>query len=342
MAIDGREDGRKLTSGPGGYNEGSSADELLLRSRVRGDAFDRFQVTVGGTIYTGDGTTRPTGSYLATDGSVALGVQSVLASQSVADNHGPFVLTIDNSATFSGSSQTFRDPTAFIGWNHGRPETDSAALYIAMEQDYWTNTGFDGNWHHQCEFHVQYVGLTNNVRRVFSSSMNWTDDEVSTSILGDEFTVAKTDGTQVINWAQTGGLFFKLDTNIQKANAGLNVDATSGTAHLYLNYVAGQTARVHFQRAGVDIWQIPNTDGGSIQFYDVVNGVVPLTLVAGAAPTTGRIEHRVIDKWVDAGLFQTTVGSAGGASALPATPTKYLKILDSAGTTLIVPCYAAS
>ncbi len=37
-----------------------------------------------------------------------------------------------------------------------------------------------------------------------------------------------------------------------------------------------------------------------------------------------------------------TVGAAGGASALPATPTKYLKVVDSAGTTLVIPAYAAS
>jgi NAD kinase len=43
-----------------------------------------------------------------------------------------------------------------------------------------------------------------------------------------------------------------------------------------------------------------------------------------------------------AGTFQTTVGAAGGGSALPATPTKYLKIKDEAGTTFVVPCYAAA
>lgn len=47
-------------------------------------------------------------------------------------------------------------------------------------------------------------------------------------------------------------------------------------------------------------------------------------------------------KWTDAANQQTTVGAAGGASALPATPTKYLKVVDSAGTTLVVPAYAAS
>jgi len=47
-------------------------------------------------------------------------------------------------------------------------------------------------------------------------------------------------------------------------------------------------------------------------------------------------------KWESATLAQTTVGAAGGASALPATPTKYLKVQDSAGTTLVIPAYAAS
>ncbi len=45
--------------------------------------------------------------------------------------------------------------------------------------------------------------------------------------------------------------------------------------------------------------------------------------------------------WVS-GNEQTTVGAAGGASAPPATPTKYLKVKDSAGTTLVIPAYAAA
>ena len=41
-------------------------------------------------------------------------------------------------------------------------------------------------------------------------------------------------------------------------------------------------------------------------------------------------------------VLQTTVGSAGGASALPATPKKYWKLTDSDGSTVVVPVYAAS
>jgi hypothetical protein len=38
---------------------------------------------------------------------------------------------------------------------------------------------------------------------------------------------------------------------------------------------------------------------------------------------------------------QTTVGAAGGASALPATPTGYMKIMMGS-TEVVIPYYAAS
>lgn len=49
-----------------------------------------------------------------------------------------------------------------------------------------------------------------------------------------------------------------------------------------------------------------------------------------------------LPRWIAASNEQTTVGSAGAASALPATPTKYLKVVDSTGATLIIPAYAVS
>ncbi len=42
----------------------------------------------------------------------------------------------------------------------------------------------------------------------------------------------------------------------------------------------------------------------------------------------------------DASLVQTTVGAAGAASALPATPKKYLKMVDTDGSAIVIPVYA--
>lgn len=75
----------------------------------------------------------------------------------------------------------------------------------------------------------------------------------------------------------------------------------------------------------------------------------------GGAPAGGGTSHEWRDgadtslmaiiggllKFVPAASWQTTVGAAGAASALPATPTKYLKVVDNAGTTLVIPAYAA-
>lgn len=47
-------------------------------------------------------------------------------------------------------------------------------------------------------------------------------------------------------------------------------------------------------------------------------------------------------KWASSSLVQTTVGAAGAAAAPPASPTKYLQVVDNTGATLVVPAYAAA
>jgi hypothetical protein len=47
-------------------------------------------------------------------------------------------------------------------------------------------------------------------------------------------------------------------------------------------------------------------------------------------------------KWSAAGNVQTTVGAAGAASSLPASPSKYLKIIGNDGQTYVIPAYLAS
>lgn len=59
-------------------------------------------------------------------------------------------------------------------------------------------------------------------------------------------------------------------------------------------------------------------------------------------PTTlWSIDAAGVPKWDAAANQQTTVGAAGGASAPPATPVKWLKVKDSTGATLVIPAYTA-
>lgn len=62
--------------------------------------------------------------------------------------------------------------------------------------------------------------------------------------------------------------------------------------------------------------------------------------------STGTVDELVVarkftilDEIQFSGTSQTTVGTAGSASALPATPTGYIRILDNQGAVRVVPYY---
>ncbi len=72
-----------------------------------------------------------------------------------------------------------------------------------------------------------------------------------------------------------------------------------------------------------------------------------ITFATTPVGAVGRVEsYRItsdgILQWSIAGNVVTVVGAAGGASAPPATPTKYLKVKGSDGTTYHVPAYTSA
>lgn len=46
-------------------------------------------------------------------------------------------------------------------------------------------------------------------------------------------------------------------------------------------------------------------------------------------------------RWRDASTIRNNAGAAGAATALPATPEKYLKVFDPNGLELLIPAYKA-
>ncbi len=75
--------------------------------------------------------------------------------------------------------------------------------------------------------------------------------------------------------------------------------------------------------------------------YSTCSLVVDSTDISLATAGAIKIAGGLL-RYMDAARFQTTVGAAGGASALPATPTKYGKFVDDSGTTYVFPLYAAA
>ena len=71
------------------------------------------------------------------------------------------------------------------------------------------------------------------------------------------------------------------------------------------------------------------------------SGGTPAAAVAQDEVALGTALHTTrLRGWLQLDKGQTTVGAAGAASALPATPTKYLSVKDSTGTEYVMPVYA--
>lgn len=83
--------------------------------------------------------------------------------------------------------------------------------------------------------------------------------------------------------------------------------------------------------------------GGSVAIIKQGQGAVGdfVSYQDDAGTVLASLTNAGLHRWV-AGNEQTAVGAAGAAAALPAAPTKYLKVVDSTGATLVVPAYAAA
>jgi hypothetical protein len=55
--------------------------------------------------------------------------------------------------------------------------------------------------------------------------------------------------------------------------------------------------------------------------------------------SSGQVAWKLAPRWNDASLTQSTVGAAGGASAPPATPVEWIKIVTPGGSTRVIPAY---
>lgn len=107
-------------------------------------------------------------------------------------------------------------------------------------------------------------------------------------------------------------------------------------ATMRLQAISGQThALAEFWAAGAGFVSASITRLGSF-----------MSTAGFTAQNSGGVNYWSFDtngpKWAQASLTQTTVGPAGGAAALPATPKRYLKVTDYNGTVLVIPAYIAA
>jgi len=133
---------------------------------------------------------------------------------------------------------------------------------------------------------------------------------------------------------------FEVQNSAGTALAKVLTDGTVATP--YFQGRSGGTYLATEEAGGFRLYVVGASNNG-LQIREPASPTgVPLRIEDSAGTVLLSVTAAGLPKWDAAGNQQTTVGAAGGASALPATPTKYLKVVDSAGTTLVVPAYAAS
>ena len=122
----------------------------------------------------------------------------------------------------------------------------------------------------------------------------------------------------------------------------IQLEESGGSARLKI-YPDGGIAMGQNQDGRFAITPLVNTERViTVQGITGQTGELLQAMSIGGAQKRWAIDGTGYPKWGHSSMEQTTVGAAGAASALPANPTKYLKVVDSAGTTGVIPWFAAA
>lgn len=136
-----------------------------------------------------------------------------------------------------------------------------------------------------------------------------------------------------------------LRVTLNASAIGVNIVANAAAAGSYPFQVSGQDygPRLTTSTNGGDALTINKSGTGSGRVVVIANSGTGLSLdIRNGSASLFAVTAAGLPQWVAAANQQTTVGAAGAAAALPAAPAKYLKVVDSAGTTYVIPAYAAS
>lgn len=139
------------------------------------------------------------------------------------------------------------------------------------------------------------------------------------------------------------GVGAKIDQN--GAGIGLTVSSAAAAAGWYAAQITGQDygAQVVTSVDGGRTLEVQKNGTGAGEALRIVNkGTGGALAVRNATAELFSITSTGRPMWSAASNVQTTVGAAGAASALPATPSKYLKVVGDDGVTYVVPAYAAA
>lgn len=180
--------------------------------------------------------------------------------------------------------------------------------------------------------------------RITAAEGNITTLQTSVTSLGATVSGLPAPGSvQTIGGSQApGDVVLKLRTVSSQTGAVLQVLAPDGATVLLSISADGRLGVKHDIGTGaVGYFASDATDRSAVKMYGSAGQTADILMVANVDGTNWwSVDANGIPSWVRSSNGQNTVGAAGGASALPATPVKYLKVKYN-GSSYVIPAYNA-
>lgn len=188
-------------------------------------------------------------------------------------NAPDYAWVIDTIGSFTGSSETHRDPVVMQGFNvaadNPRPPSNllddtKPGFWEAMEGDYWTQDGYDSTWHHQFEWHIQYTPAGGgSYTRPISISAAWHVDQTEISFQNTITTFEDNAGADLL---------------ILRGDAAADADPGTNNAEFFTDIIqhnalnpllkmvadAAGTCAVQFQHGATATWKFESVAASSL------------------------------------------------------------------------------
>ena len=256
----------------------------------------------------------------------------------------PFKIIFNSFNNSGGGAGTFNHGMWF-GFNSGRhagggtATANKPAIYMGFEDNYYDDGG-DNTY--GPEWYVGYLtpdgstigigGLRPIYVRVKSGDTNTSTKSVimTMDIGGGSGSWGVCNGIlnpALFGLSTTDGIM-RIPFKIEMPSAGnaLTLQSSGTSDPVNLLFKTGSTTR----------WQLQSNNNNSLIFIDNVNSQQTLILYGQSTVDTSQV---ILNGVLALNNAVSTSATAGGASALPATPQGYFQIKDSAGTTRKVPYY---
>lgn len=253
---------------------------------------------------------------------------------------------IFNSFENTGSGAGTYNHGMWFGFNAGRhagggtATANKVGMYMGFEDNYYDDGG-DATY--GPEWYVGYItpdGSTipiGGLRPFYVRVKDGNANSASKSALITLDIGAGATGAFGVHKGVTNPALFGLSTSDGIMRIPFKIEMPSaGNALTLQSSGTSDPANLLFKTGSTTRWQLQSNNNNSLIFIDNVNSKQTMILYGQSTVDTSQV---ILNGVLALNNATSSSATAGGASALPATPQGYFQIKDSAGTTRKVPYY---